>query len=54
MVITSAKGGGSMKRCIVLIVLLLMAGCAMTLKDPHPEMNRTFRVGIDTPGEYPY
>jgi hypothetical protein len=24
------------------------------LTDTHPELNRHFRLGIDTPGEYPY
>ena len=24
------------------------------LVDTHPELNRHFRLGIDTPGEFPY
>ncbi len=47
-----------MRRIIGLIIVLVLAltGCkgGLLLVDRHPELNRTFRLGIDTPGEYPY
>ncbi len=47
-----------MRRIVGLIIVLVLAltGCqeGLLLVDTHPELNRTFRLGIDTPGEYPY
>jgi hypothetical protein len=48
------RKGRNKVKAILIIVLLLAVGCAVLPKDPHPELNRIFRVGIDTPGEYPY
>jgi len=48
------RKGGNKVKTILTIVLLFIVGCAALPKDPHPELNRIFRVGIDTPGEYPY
>ena len=47
-----------MWRIVTLIALFVLAstGCqgSSFLVDTHPELNRHFRLGIDTPGEYPY
>lgn len=47
-----------MMRILTLIALFVLAstGCqgSLFLVDAHPELNRRFRPGIDTPGEYPY
>jgi hypothetical protein len=36
------------------VILLFLVSCSAIPKNPHPELNRTFRVGIETPGKYPY
>ncbi len=47
-----------MRRIMGLIIVLILAltGCkgGLFLVDTYPELNRTFRLGIDTPGEHPY
>ena len=48
-----------MKKIVCLIIVLFLTGCGGTMhslpfKDTHPELNRPFRLGIDTPGDYPY
>ncbi len=47
-----------MRRIMGLIIVLVLAltGCkeGLLLVDTRPELNRTFRLGVDTPGEYPY
>ncbi len=47
-----------MLRMLGLITFFVFAltGCnwSLFLVDTHPELNRHFRLGIDTPGEYPY
>jgi hypothetical protein len=43
-----------MKTIILVFLAFILCGCAAIPKDPHPELNRVFRPGIDTPGEYPY
>ncbi len=37
-------------------IVLVLSGChgTMFLVDTRPDLNRQFRLGIDTPGEYPY
>jgi hypothetical protein len=42
-----------MKKIICLLIVLLLEGC-VTLRDTRPDLNRNFRLGQDTPGEYPY
>ena len=41
---------------LTIVTVLVLSGChgSMFLVDTHPELNRQFRLGIDTPGEYPY
>jgi hypothetical protein len=41
---------------LIIVLVLSLTGCegGLLLVDTHPELNRTFRLGIDTPGEYPY
>jgi hypothetical protein len=41
---------------LIIVSVLVVSGChgAVFLTDTHPELNRHFRLGIDTPGEYPY
>ncbi len=41
---------------LIIITLLVLSGCngALRLVDTRPDLNRQFRPGIDTPGEYPY
>jgi hypothetical protein len=41
---------------LIIITTLVLSAChgSMFLVDTHPELNRHFRLGIDTPGEYPY
>jgi hypothetical protein len=41
---------------LIIVFVLVSTGCQGTqfLVDTHPELNRHFRLGIDTPGEYPY
>jgi hypothetical protein len=47
-----------MWKIMILTILFVLAstGCQgkLFLVDTHPELNRLFRPGIDTPGEYPY
>jgi hypothetical protein len=41
---------------LITVFVLALTGChaSLFLVDTHPELNRHFRLGIDTPGEYPY
>jgi len=41
---------------LITVFVLLLTGCygSLFLVDTHPELNRHFRLGIDTPGEFPY
>ena len=41
---------------LIIVTVLALSGCHgnLLLADMHPELNRQFRLGIDTPGEYPY
>ncbi len=41
---------------LIIVFVLALTGChgSLFLADTHPELNRVFRLGIDTPGEYPY
>lgn len=43
-----------MKTIILVFLVFILCGCAAITKHPHPELDRVFRPGIDTPGEYPY
>jgi hypothetical protein len=47
-----------MRRTVLLaiVVVLALSACQgkVFLVDAHPELNRDFRLGIDTPGGYPY
>jgi hypothetical protein len=41
---------------LIIASVLVLSACngSVFLVDTHPELNRNFRLGIDTPGEYPY
>ena len=41
---------------LIIVFVFALSGChgSLFLVDTHPELNRHFRLGIDTPGEYPY
>ncbi len=41
---------------LIVVFVLALTGWhgSLFLTDTHPELNRHFRLGIDTPGEYPY
>ena len=41
---------------LIIVTVLVLSGChgSMFLVDTRPDLNRQFRLGIDTPGEYPY
>jgi len=45
-----------MKNIIWLIVFLVLVGCKgfLSMKDPHPELSRSFDWRTDEPGEYPF
>jgi hypothetical protein len=41
---------------LIIVAIFVLSAChgSVFLVDTHPELNRNFRLGIDTPGEYPY
>jgi len=41
---------------LIIVTVVALSACqgSRFLVDTHPELNRHFRLGIDTPGEYPY
>lgn len=41
---------------LIIVSVLLVSACygSTFLVDTQPELNRHLRLGIDTPGEYPY
>ncbi len=41
---------------LMVISGLVLSAChgSVFLVDTHPELNRHFRLGINSPGEYPY